>query len=358
MKESVKIGTLFGIPIELHILFILLMVFVFAISLISGRLDIFVYLSLLFFTVVLHEFSHSLVAMSRNIKIEKITLFPIGGVSAMEKMPEDPKEEFMISIAGPGLNFLFAALTYLIIALIPGGSSRIFPFFDFRLFSFLDLLVLFFKVNVLLGAFNLFIPALPMDGGRVLRALLAMKIGFNAATDIAAGLAKLIAIMMFLFGMFFNWWLLVISFFVYVGASQELESMEISALLKGIKVKDVMSSKVIYVSEDMSLEEFSDIILEHRHMGYPVIKDGSLIGIITFTDLARIPKTKWREIKVGDVMSKDVVTVSPEDNTIDVLTKMMKLGIGRVPVVKDGQVVGIVSRTDIVRTAQVLKLRR
>jgi CBS domain-containing protein len=196
-----------------------------------------------------------------------------------------------------------------------------------------------------------------MDGGRVLRALLALKIGFSHATNLAADIAKVIAILMFTFGLFYNWWLIVIAFFIYIGASQEVESMQISRLLGGITVEDVMSREVIDVPEDMNLEEFSDTILKYRHMGYPVTREGLLVGIITFTDLAKNPKTEWKNLKVGDVMTREVVTVSPQDSIVDVLTKMMQIGIGRVPVVENKRIVGIVSKKDIVRTAQIMKLR-
>jgi CBS domain-containing protein len=357
MRESFKIATVFGIPIELHILFIMLMAFVLGVGLLTGSLGFFIYLSLLFLTVMLHELAHSAIAIMKDVKINKISLLPFGGVASLEKLPEDPRDELLISLAGPGFNFLFAGVSYIVIALIPGASSQVFPFFTFRLTGPVDLLILNFKINVLLGAFNLFIPALPMDGGRVLRALLALKIGFSHATNLAADIAKVIAILMFTFGLFYNWWLIVIAFFIYIGASQEVESMQISRLLGGITVEDVMSREVIDVPEDMNLEEFSDTILKYRHMGYPVTREGLLVGIITFTDLAKNPKTEWKNLKVGDVMTREVVTVSPQDSIVDVLTKMMQIGIGRVPVVENKRIVGIVSKKDIVRTAQIMKLR-
>jgi Zn-dependent protease len=358
MKDSLKVISAFGIPIEIHISFAILMFFIALVSIFSRSLGFFVYISLLFLTVILHELSHSFVALMYGIKIERIVLLPFGGVASMEKMPEDPQEELKISLAGPGLNFVFAILTYLLILLIPHASSRLFPFFTFRLTDWVDMLVLTFKINVLLGAFNLFIPALPMDGGRVLRALLALKMGFTQATDLAAEVAKAIAILMFAFGLFFNWWLIVIAFFVYIGATQEMEATRISALLKGVKVEDIMTKEVMEVSEELSLEEFSDIILRFRHMGYPVTRDGALVGIVTFTDLAKNPKEKWKDLTIKDVMTKDVLMVSPGSSSIDVLMKMTRKGIGRLPVVEGDKVVGIISRSDIIKTAKLMKLRR
>jgi Zn-dependent protease len=354
MKESIRVWKVLGIPIEVHVFFIMLMLCIAFLSVLSLEFGFFVYFLLLFFLVVLHEISHSIVAIFYQVKIEKITLMPFGGIASMEKIPEEPEKELMISLAGPGLNFLLAGLSYVLIVIF---GVKILPFFTLKIISATDFLLLFFKTNILLGGFNL-IPALPMDGGRILRSLLAFKVGFVEATTIATGTAKILAVFMFAFGLVFNWLLVVVAFFVYIGAQQELETIKISSILKGIKAKDVMSTNVVEVSPDITLEELSTLILKHKHMGYPVTKNGMLIGIVTFTDLAKHPRKEWKEMKVKDVMTKDVMVVSGEDSVMDILLRMTKKNIGRVPVTEERKVIGIVSRTDIIKMAEIKKLEK
>jgi CBS domain-containing protein len=308
----------------------------------------------------LHELAHSFVASKYGVTIKKIVLLPFGGVAMMEKLPKNPRHELKIAIAGPCLNFWIAFAMLILLFAFPSAIDKIFPFFviEFGL-NAVDLIILILKVNLLLGVFNLFIPALPMDGGRVLRALMALKVGFPAATEIATGIAKSIAVLMLVFGLLiFNLWLAIIAFFIYIGATQESAAVRFSSLFEGVKIKDMMSKHVVTVSGDLTLEEFSDIILKYRHMGYPILEGDKLVGIITFADLANIEKESWKATKVRDVMSRDILVASPDEDIMEVLEKMISRNVGRVPVVEEGRLVGIVSKTDIVRASQVMKLMK
>jgi|Deesub1362B_J571_1020462.scaffolds.fasta_scaffold02519_4 Zn-dependent protease/CBS domain-containing protein len=358
MKDNYKMGNILGIPLELHVSFLLLLLFFFIYSALTLNPGPFIYIVMLFATVTLHELSHSLVARRYGIKITKITLLPFGGIASMEEIPKDPKKEFAIAIAGPGFNFIVGALSLVAIAAF-SDVSRIFPFFEFKMESLIDLLLVFFKVNLLLGAFNLFIPALPMDGGRVFRSLLAFKLGFPAATEIATGIAKLIAIFMALTGVLLpNLWLIFIAFFVYIGATQEGEVSRINFMLAGLKVKDLMSTKVVTVNKDITLEEFADILFEKKHMGYPVVEGNRLVGIITFSDLSRVPREEWSIKRVGDVMTKRLITIGQDEDAFEAFIRMARAGVGRLLVVEGERLVGIISRTDLLRTLEIMRLMR
>ncbi|MEE9594973.1 MAG: CBS domain-containing protein [Candidatus Hydrothermarchaeales archaeon] len=360
MKDSIKIISVFGIPIELHISFVILMGVLALASMAFDSGGFLLYILLLFFFVLLHELSHSLVARKYDVKIDRIVLLPFGGVSAMEKIPEDPSKELTIAIAGPMLNFVVAAVVALPLILSPGGMERFYQgFFSLALpRDLLGLAAVILKVNILLGAFNLFVPALPMDGGRIFRAILAFKLGFVEATELSSGVAKVIAVMMFFFGLFFNPWLMLIAVFIYIGAVQESHITMVSSALRGLKVRDVMTTELATLTQDSSLDEASDLILLRKHMGYPVMEGGEMIGIFTFTDLANVPKSEWPGTKVGEVMTRDIIVCTPDDDVEDALMKMSRGIVGRLPVVDEGKLVGIISKTDVIRTIEVMRLRK
>ncbi|HEY0196356.1 MAG TPA: site-2 protease family protein, partial [Methanobacterium sp.] len=204
-----KIFSIFGIPVELHFSFLLLMLAIYLVAifnLIPGvDVVVAILITLLFVTVVLHELTHSYVAQRYGVEIERIVLLPIGGISAMKELPRDPHQELRIAIAGPLTNLVLAAVLYPVFLLFGNSLS---PSLNFLLYYFILL-------NLLLGAFNL-LPAYPMDGGRVLRAFLAERMSFIRATELAASIGKQLAIVMAIVGLFFNPFLIFIAIFVYL----------------------------------------------------------------------------------------------------------------------------------------------
>ncbi|HDL14933.1 MAG TPA: CBS domain-containing protein [Euryarchaeota archaeon] len=357
MRYSIKIIKILGIPIELHITFILLLAFVVFTSLILGNIGITIYIVMIFTLVLFHEISHSVVAMHYGVKITKIVLLPIGGLASMSEIPRDAKKEFFIAIAGPAMNFA-AAFVSVILIIALGMYSRIFPLFSFEITGPADLLLIFFKLNLILGFFNLFVPAIPMDGGRVFRSLLSLKFGFKRATVVSTELAKVIAIFMALFGLFLpNIWLIVIAFFVYIGATQEGEFASISSMLSGLKVRDIMSTGYITVPSGITLAEFFEIEFRHRHLGYPVMENDKIVGVISFSDLSKVPKEKWDDVRVRDIMSSNVITIDAEEDAIKALTKMSKFKIGRLIVLDGSEAVGIISKTDLIRAIELKRLQ-
>jgi Zn-dependent protease len=267
MKYSIKIGSAWGIPIELHLTFILLMIAVFVLS----DLYFFALILFLFVFVVVHELSHSLVARHYKIKVRKIVLYPIGGVSEIEEIPENPRIEWRMAIAGP--------LSSLVIGLVLLGLNQIAPvaiagtlYGSFTL----DLAVL----NIFLGAFNL-IPAFPMDGGRVFRALLAERMKFSDATRYAAFIGRLFGIFMVFFGLFYNFWLIIIGVFIYIGASEETEQTIVSTTMARVRVKDVMYPEAAVVKPEATLADALEVMFKARYHDILVEKDGSFQGIVT-----------------------------------------------------------------------------
>jgi Zn-dependent protease/CBS domain-containing protein len=356
MKSSFKIFSISGIPVELHISFLLLIIIIFALAF-FGIFTLYVafLIILLFVTVVIHEFSHSYVAKRYGVTVERIILLPIGGVSAMGEIPKDPSQELKIAVAGPLTNIIIAVFCLLGLIITGGiGYLTVSSFFisntptaDINLF-----LSNFLGINLVLGIFNL-LPAFPMDGGRVLRAFLARRMSYVKATKTAATIGKQFAILMAIFGIFFNFILILIAIFIYIGADQEYKAIMVSSMLEGLSVKDIMTRKVSTLNPDTPVSEALNIMFKQRHMGYPVIDKDNLVGIITFDDISRVPEEK-RNIPVKDIMSKKLVLASPDEPVFNTFEKISRNNIGRLPVTENEKLVGIISKTDIMKVLEML----
>ncbi|HEY9247024.1 MAG TPA: CBS domain-containing protein, partial [Candidatus Methanoperedens sp.] len=215
-------------------------------------------------------------------------------------------------------------------------------------------------MNLVLFIFNL-IPAFPMDGGRVLRAWLAGQMSYMKATHTAASVGKMMAILMGILG-FLNsmqggagFWLILIAFFIYIGASEEEKSTEVSLVLEGVKVRDIMSREIKTVASIMPVEDLVDFMFRFKHMGYPVADRDDLKGIVTFTDVQRIPKDERKNVLVSQVMTKELITIKENEDAIFALKLMTANKIGRIIVLNDGKMTGIVSRTDLLRAIELLE---
>lgn len=207
-------------------------------------------------------------------------------------------------------------------------------------------------INLILMAFNL-LPAFPMDGGRLLRAWFATRMAYALATKKAADIGKMFAILMFIIGLFsLNFLLLFVAFFVYVGASEEEKATAISISLEGIRVKDIMSKDVRTITPDMSLGELMEIMFREKHRGYPVVEGGTLQGIVTIADLQRVPEEERGSRRAGEVMARKLYVIAPEEGASVALKMMTEKGIRRLPVMDGSRLVGIVSREDLVRAIE------
>jgi Zn-dependent protease/CBS domain-containing protein len=372
MKTSFQIAKIMGIPIKLHITFLLILpVFAWIFSINPSRfgfndiepgwlrysLSLIAAISL-FVCVLLHELGHSYVAKRHGVGIQSITLFLFGGISSMEEIPRDPKTELKMALAGPGVSlFIGILLAIFYLFFKPTGESYLsYLFIQVTDIGYLRLVWLVGYINIVLFFFNL-IPAFPMDGGRVLRAWLAERMSYIRATRSAAGIGKMFAIFMGVFGLFApgGLWFILIAFFIYIGASEEEKSTEINVILEGVKIKDIMSRDVLTIPSGSSVEELVEYMFRYKHMGYPVVDDGHVKGIVTFSDVQRVPKEDRKIVKVSQVMTKNIISLKEDEEAVTALKLMTVNNIGRIIVEKDEKIVGIVSRTDLLRAVQLLE---
>jgi CBS domain-containing protein len=207
--------------------------------------------------------------------------------------------------------------------------------------------------NILLGAFNI-IPAFPMDGGRVLRASLVKRFGFLRATTIAVQIGKMLALVMGFVGIvFFNPWLIFIAFFLYIGAGEEERSTKLTEALSGLTVSQIMTRDVSTVAPSSSVRDFLDKVMAEKHLGYPVTDNGKLVGIVTLEDAQRIPADRHLTTRVGDIMTPKVITIPPNTPAVDAIQMVTRNKIGRLVVMEGSNMIGIVSRSDLMRALEV-----
>jgi Zn-dependent protease/CBS domain-containing protein len=298
----------------------------------------------LFAGVLLHELGHSLVAMGYGYEIESIKLWILGGVAQFTEIPEDWRQELTVAIAGPITSIALGGLSYVAFLAIPTE----FPAVRFVV-GYLAVM------NVALAAFNM-LPGFPMDGGRVLRALLARSRSRVQATQIAAEVGKLFAFLLGLFGILsFNLIMIAIAFFIYIGAAGEAQQTVLKSTFEDVTVADLMTPKeeLHTVTPETSIAELLERMLRQRHVGYPVVENGRLVGMVTLDDTQSTSAVEHDAIQVRDVMSKSLTTISPNEGIVDAMQKMQQSDVGRIPVVEDGDLVGLISRTDLVRALQI-----
>jgi Zn-dependent protease/CBS domain-containing protein len=343
MAWSFRIATVRGIPILINITLILIIpLFAFAFAISPPPIgfatvpNAYVYGTIagimIFVFVLLHELGHSLLALRYGIEVKSITLYLIGGVSAIE-IPKDPKLEFRTALVGPlvslGLGAVFFALSLVVTATVPNLFLENFAY-----------------INLVLGGFNI-LPAFPMDGGRVFRAWLASRQPYLRATHTAVQIGKIFAIAMGIIGLFFSPILIIIAFFIYIAASDEERQTTITQTLAGIKVRDVMTADVATVPPSMTITQLIEVMFQSKHTTYPVVDNGNLVGVITFTNVHQVPPNRRNDIMVGNVMMRNVEPVTPDDEASEVFVKLAQRRLESIPVVRGSSVVGIVTQKDV-----------
>ncbi|MFA5331735.1 MAG: CBS domain-containing protein [Methanoregula sp.] len=377
MDGSIRIGQIFDIPVLLHYTFLLVIpLFAFIIgseieattSMLKDIFQVPVDTSLiasgfmpwilgtvvalgLFLGVFVHELAHSLVAKAKGIKMQSITLLMFGGVAQMEEGTPEPRTELPMALAGPIMSLVFGiaccGLVYFVPEMTPDAAVQGILVF---VFGYLGVL------NIILFAFNL-IPAFPMDGGRVLRAALATRIPMDRATRIAANVGKVFAVIFGLVGLyFFSPFLILIALFIYIGASMESTAVTYNTLLSDVTVGSMMSTRVTTIPSNMPLTQAIEMMYTTKHLGFPVIERDMLIGMVTLTDINRTSPIDREAMQVKDIMTKDVIVLPPTASVMDALKVMTMKNIGRIPVVQDDRIVGIVTRTDILKVTELKKI--
>jgi len=301
----------------------------------------------LFGGVLLHEFGHSLVAMRYGYEIDSITLWLLGGLASFTEFPEDWKHEFWIAVAGPIVSVAVGIVCYAVFVLAPVGADAV-----LFVFGYLALL------NVVLAGFNM-LPAFPMDGGRVLRALLARGQPHAKATQQAAAVGKGFAFLMGLFGLLtFQLLLIVLAFFIYIAASGEAQQTTLKAAFQGVTVDDVMTRRehLHTVTQDTSVAELMSRMFEERHTGYPVLHRDELVGMVTLEDARSVREVERDAYRVDDVMATDIVAIGPHVDAMTALQTMQENGVGRLPVVNErDELIGIISRSDLMTAFNIIQ---
>ncbi|MCL7413286.1 MAG: site-2 protease family protein [ANME-2 cluster archaeon] len=374
MKWSIQIGKVMGISIRLHITFLfILILFIYYFAVIDLKIGTMVLgfngmdisltekllfstiASILFFsTILLHELSHSFVAKRKGLNIQSITLFVFGGVAQMEEIPRNPKLELTMAAAGPALSLVIGILTYAFYVYF--GPLEVDGIGMNTKNAILITAGIISVYNLVLGIFNL-LPAFPMDGGRVLRAFLALWLPYMDATRMAVSIGKTFAFLMGIFGLLtINLILILIAVFVFYGAQGEERETFFAISLEGIKVKDVMTPRqdLIYVPPDWTISQLVEAMFRFKHMGYPVQEDldKTTLGIVTFEDVQKVPKEHHDSVQVKDIMTRAIISVSPENEAYQALQTIAKHNIGRLLVIKDDRITGIITMKDIMRNMQ------
>lgn len=344
MKWSWRIGRIAGIDLHVHVTFLLLLGWV-AISYYTARqsaADAFMgvaFILSLFAVVVLHELGHALTARRFGIPTRDITLLPIGGVARLERMPDDPKQELLVALAGPAVNVVLAAILYVVLQLGAGTA----PPTDMARAggSFLSRLL---WINVSLAAFNL-LPAFPMDGGRVLRALLAMRLDYMRATRVAAAVGQAMAVIFGFVGLFYNPFLVLIAVFVWMGAAAEAGTVQMRSTIGGVPVERAMITDFRTLAPDDSLSRAVDHVLAGFQEDFPVLDGDRLAGVLSRADLLRALAQRGIEARAGDVMRRDFETADSRDMLETVLERLQRRRM--LPVLRNGRLVGLLTPANL-----------
>jgi len=373
--RGIRLGTVIGIPVQLNWTFLLILpIFAWIISsdivllaelvnnvlgssiatepLTAGSMPWilgFAAAGGLFFGVLLHEFGHSLMAMRYGLEIESITLWLLGGVASFKEMPEEWLKEFNIAIAGPIVSVLVGIVSYVGFLVTSGFGALQF------VLGYLALM------NIALAVFNM-LPGFPMDGGRVLRALLARKRPHAQATQMAAEVGKIFAFMLGILGLFaFSPLFILLAFFIYIAASGEAQQSTVKAAFQGVTVRDIMTpGEELHVTDpETTIAELLGRMFTERHTGYPVVdRHGELIGMVTLDDARTIKEIERDAYRVEDVMEREVQQIGPSADAITALRTMQEHSVGRLPVVDErGELTGIISRTDLMTAFNVIQSR-
>lgn len=316
MKGSLNLGRVAGIKIEVHWTFILLLIWVVFLDVRRGgdttsALMNIALILLLFVCVVMHELGHSLTARRFNIPTKQITLLPIGGVASIEKMPENPTQELLVALAGPAVNVVLALLLYLVVPLqtyLSLDAANLEQLLSAP--SFQTILFYLFIANIMLVVFNL-IPAFPMDGGRVLRALLSYSMDRVKATDIAASIGQVFAVIFFVLGLLFNPFLVLIALFIFIGAYGENQMVKQTSMIEGYQIENAMLTKITLLHPEDTVEKAIDLILAGTEKDFIVVDQDRIVGILYQKDI--IGHVKYGSMKVKEIMKQKFRTLTQNE---------------------------------------------
>ena len=346
MKWQWKLARIAGIDVYMHITFLIIIGWVAYSSWTEQRtwaavLSGVFFILLLFAFVVMHEYGHALTARKYGIKTRDITLYPIGGVARLERMPEKPIEELWVALAGPAVNVVIAAVLfgYLILT----RTFQPLTSLSISTGSFIERLMV---VNLWLVGFNL-IPAFPMDGGRVLRALLGLRLEYVQATQIAASVGQGFAFIFGFIGLFSNPFLVFIALFVWMGAAQEASMAQMKYSLSGIPVTRAMLTDFATLTPRDTLTRVVGLILAGSQHDFPVVQDEHVIGILDRDTFMKALSERGGSTPVVEVMRRDVTEIDSHEMVEAALRRLQENGSKTLPVTHNGQLVGLVTSENI-----------
>ncbi|MDX1613838.1 MAG: site-2 protease family protein [Candidatus Promineifilaceae bacterium] len=354
MGSSLKLFTIRDIDIKLHITFPLILVWAgLQFGLLAGSLATaffgVVAVTLLFVLVTLHELGHSFAAQHYGVPVKQIVLTPLGGVAQLNEMPEDPLQELVIASAGPAVNVVAALLMGGVIlfggielgnplAVLTGAAG----------FSLSTLFVYVFIYNIVLAVFNL-LPAFPMDGGRILRALLALRLEYSRATSIAATIGRGFAVLMGLYGLFNGGiFLILIAAFIFFGAGQEAGMVRMRNKLRGVRVSQVYQQRIHTLTLDSTVQQAANLMLYTGQRNFPVVDEGDeLVGFLSSETLEHALRNSVPHAPIARFMRADIVPVSRDDDLFDVQKRMATEALSAIPVAEGGRLVGLVTERSL-----------
>jgi Zn-dependent protease/CBS domain-containing protein len=349
MRWAWKIGRVAGINVFMHATFLLLIAFIVIVYWVQGHNVYTTLLGVLFVLaifgcIVLHELGHALTARRYGIRTRDIVLLPIGGVARLERMPDNPLEELRVALAGPAVNVVIAAALFGALAAagsMPGPRD----FFNISLAGG-DFLKRLMAVNVWLVGFNL-LPAFPMDGGRVLRALLATRMEYTDATQRAAHVGQAMALLFGFFGLFYDPFLLFVALFVWMGAEAEAAMVQMRTSLGGIPVQRVMLTEFRTLSPDDTLDLAVGHILAGWQQDFPVVFGDHVLGVLTREDLLKSLAQGGTGLRVRDAMRRDFQMVDSHDMLEKAVAHLRECGCRSLPVLHNGSLVGILTMENV-----------
>ena len=346
MKWSWKIGTIAGIDVFVHATFLILIAWIGIGSWMEGGsasevIADLTFIVALFGCIVLHELGHALTARRYSIRTRDITLLPIGGIARLERMPDEPRQELLVALAGPAVNLAIAVV--LAAWLNATGAISGLQGLDVLEGTFAERLL---AVNLLIMVFNL-LPAFPMDGGRALRALLATRMDYVAATQIAANIGQAMAFGFGLLGLLGNPFLVFIAFFVWIGAAAEASMVQVRSAIAGIPVARAMLTEFETLLADDSLERAIELTLQTSQKDFPVVERDGLVGLLSQERMFAALERGERSARVGDVCDREVGTADSHDMLEGVLARLEGGGPSTLPVTRLGQLVGLLTLDNV-----------
>src|SRR2546427_3058410 len=357
MRWSIKIARIAGIEVRIHVTFLLFLAWIgftyYQVGGSAAAAEGVLFILALFGCVLLHEFGHALAARAFEIRTPDITLLPIGGVARLQRMPDKPWQELAVAVAGPLVNVVIAAVLIFVL-----GRRAEFQSLQHLEQPGIEMLAKLASVNISLVLFNL-IPAFPMDGGRVLRSVLAMTMNYARATQVAAWIGQGLAFVFGFIGLFSNPMLIFIAFFIFLGAQQEAAMAQMKDLALNLPVSEAMVTHLLTLPAHATLDEAVEALLRTSQHEYPVLDSaGRVLGVLTRDDMITALKRHGPTTPVVEVMHRDLPVVGPHDPFGEAFRLMQESANPALPVVdRVGRLLGLITPENIGEMMLVNSLR-